>query len=146
MFMLLFYCGDHGFALDSQSVVEIFPKVKLKKVPQAPDYLAGLLNYGGTHIPVIDICQVIEKRPSSASMHTRLILVEASPNQRIAILAEKVTETIELEEAQFIDSGLHVEGLPFLKGVYSGEDRAIQLFDLPLFCQSLPSLVAYGIR
>lgn len=143
MLMLLFYCGSAGFALDCETIVEVFPKVKLKKIPgqgEKKAFLAGLFNYGGKPIPVIDICQLIEKRPCSDSMHTRILLIEKD-GHLLALMGEKVTETLDLSKEQFIESGLKLEGLPFLRGVYSEGDRSIQLFDLPAFYQSLNGLL-----
>lgn len=143
MLMLLFYCGSDCFALDCESIVEIFPKVKLQKIPGQNEKtcLAGLFNYGGKPIPVIDLCLYVDKRPCSNSMHTRLILVEVKQHL-LAIMAEKVTETAELNREQFLESGLQLEGLPFLRGVYSKGDKAVQFFDLSIFCQSLNGLLA----
>lgn len=140
--MLLFYCGSSCFALDCEPVVEVFPKVKLKSIPGQKDFapLVGLLNYGGKPVPVIDICQIIEKRSCSDAMHARLILV-ATPSHLLAILAEKVIETIHLEKEQFITSGLQFERLAFLGGVYTEGERSIQLFDLPVFTQSIQAIL-----
>lgn len=122
--MLLFYAGQHCFALDAESIVEVFPKVTLNPIPGQPEpYLAGLLNYGGKPIPVVDICQLIEKRPCSEAMHSRIILTD-----HLALLAEKVTETADLDPDRFFPSGLTL--FPFLKGVYTEGERSIQRFDL----------------
>lgn len=48
-------------------------------------------------------------------------------------MAEKVTETQDLDPQQFLDSGLHLKGLPFLKGVYSEGEKPIQYFDVGAF-------------
>lgn len=143
MLLLLFYCGSACFALDCDTIVEVFPKVKLKKIPGQSEkdaFLAGLFNYGGKPIPVIDICQLIEKRPCSHSMHTRLILIEIE-SHLLAIMAEKVIETVDLAREQFVESGLQLEGLSFLRGVFSEGDRSIQLFDLAAFYRSLNGIL-----
>lgn len=138
MLMLLFYCGSECYALECEPVVEIFPKVKLKPIPGIKNHasLVGLLNYGGKPVPVVDLCLLIEKRPSSDSMHTRLILVNAGQHQ-LALMAEKVTETAHLEKDQFVEMGLQIKDLPFLNGVYSAGDKSILYFDLDKLCKSL---------
>lgn len=142
MLMLLFYCGAECFALDCEPVIEIFPQVKLKTIAglKKHDCLVGLLNYGGKPVPVVDLCLLIDKRPSSDSMHTRLILVEIDKHL-LALMAEKVTETAVLKKEQFMESGLKLKELPFLNGVYSSGDKAIQYFDLPLLMKSFQDIL-----
>ncbi len=141
---LLFYCGSDCFALDCEAVVELFPKVTLTKIPgqgEAAPYLVGLFNYGGKPVPVIDLCLLIEKRPCSDAMHSRLILVQTAQGPLLALLAEKVTETAEINRDRFIASGIQLEGLSFLGGVYNEGGRPIQRFDLDRFCQAIKAIL-----
>lgn len=138
MLMLLFYCGSECYALDCEPVIEIFPKVKLKPIPGLKNHasLVGLLNYGGKPVPVVDLCLLIEKRPCSDSMHTRLILIDRDQHL-LALMAEKVTETADLKREQFVESGLQMKELPFLNGVYNADDKSILYFDLAKLSKSL---------
>ena len=67
MAMLLFYAGENRFAIDCSSIVRVVPHVNLKKMPDRSPLLAGVLVLGGEPIPVIDFCQIIEKRPAHFS-------------------------------------------------------------------------------
>lgn len=129
MLMLLFQIGPDSYALDAEYVVEIFPKIKLKKIPCSKDFVAGLLNYGGMPIPVVDIPQLIIKRPSDSALHTRIILVNHEHNF-FGLIAEKVTEIKELEKDVFIDSGIKLKAFPFLGGLYSQGENTIQFFNI----------------
>lgn len=143
--MLLFYVGNEQYALDCDYIIEIFPKVKLKKLSHLPDYVAGLMNYAGTPVPVIDVAQLIENHPSSSAMHTRIVLLNQSPREdetnMLALICEKVTATIDVEKSQFIDSGIKVKELPFLGGIYSHGEKSIQYFNVKELFKSLKGIV-----
>jgi chemotaxis-related protein WspB len=142
--MLLFYVGKEIFACDSEPIVEIVPKVKLKKIPHSPDYFAGLLNLGGLPIPVIDFCQIIENRPSSNSMHTRIILFKDPKNDNpapiLGIIAEKVTESAERELSEFIESGLKNKNFPYMGGVQSERNQVTQFVSIDELIKSMQSM------
>jgi len=76
MLMLLFYVGDDRYALDSKRVVEVVPTVALKKLHSAPEYIPGLFNYRGHLVPVIDLCQMIQRRQARAYSIARIVLVK----------------------------------------------------------------------
>lgn len=126
--MLLFSVGDELFACDAEPVLEVVPSVKLKEIPKAPSFIAGLLNYGGQPVPVIDFCRLLKERPAAESLHTRIILFDAG----YGLIAERVTETTNLSPSEFEETGLQT--LPFLGGILSTETESVQLVLLkPLF-------------
>lgn len=55
--MLVLLCQAEGqrYALDPREVVEVTPRVGLRPVPGAPDWIAGLCVYRGQVTPVIDL-------------------------------------------------------------------------------------------
>lgn len=134
MQMLLFYVGNNAYACDSEDVMEVVPKIFLKQVPENPIF-AGVMNYAGEPIPVIDFSQLIAQRPSSDSMHTRIIIFniqyeDVKPNM-MGFIAEKVIETRDLEFSEFKDSGVRIERFPFLKGLMNRGAEVIQFVSLP---------------
>ncbi|PSF35279.1 chemotaxis protein CheW [Aphanothece hegewaldii CCALA 016] len=99
MLLLLFYLGNEIYGLDSSQVVEIIPRVNLRQLYQVPDYVAGLFNYREKFVPVVDLCQLIQNKPSLSCLSTRIIIVNypTSTNcvQYLGLMAEKVTDTLQ---------------------------------------------------
>ena len=58
MLLLLFETSDGRYALDSKHIVEIIPLVKTKRIPAAPAFVKGLINYHGSPVPVFDFCEL----------------------------------------------------------------------------------------
>jgi chemotaxis-related protein WspB len=139
MLMLLFYVGQERFALDCELIVEIFPKVNLKVIQQESPYIAGLMNYGGIPVPVIDTVQLIENCPSGNSMHTRIVLFKyrsLESENYTGLICEKAISTIDVELSQF-KTALKSTEKPYLGGIYTDGPNSIQYFDIYAFLKQL---------
>lgn len=134
MLVLLFHTGNDLYAIDSAQVVEVIPRVSLRKVHHVPDYVAGLFNYRGMIAPVIDLCHLIRGTPSQAHLSTRIIIVKRSqPSgavQYLGLMAERVTETLTISAAEIRRSSLCAEAAPYLSGMIVDENRMIQAVQL----------------
>jgi chemotaxis-related protein WspB len=134
MLVLLFSIGINRYALDCDSILEVIPRVNLKTNPSVPSYVAGLLNYGGVPVPVIDIAYMLENRASSLAMHSRIVLLKSNRqgqgSQYAGLICEKATTTIEVEKDKFIVPSIKKANFPFLEGVYTLGSEAIQFFNV----------------
>lgn len=130
MLMLLFQLGDGQYAIPAGEVLEIAPHVELESIVMAPDCICGLFNYRGLHVPVIDLCKLVNNSPCSDSFTTRIILVDhllADGTQRVlGLLAERVTETINIDEDAFSSTGVNMEQTPFLGNAARCEAGLVQ--------------------
>lgn len=145
MLMLLFSISDDLYACAIKHVLEIVPRVKVKQLPHSSDFVMGLMNFEGLPIPVVDLCQLIHGRPCRACLHSRIILLKrrhpSGNEQFLGIVAEKVTETLRMDEKAFVDSGVSMHDLPFLRGVYSSENSTVQLLSIDHLFQSMEGKV-----
>lgn len=137
MLVLLFYIGTEMYACNTEFVIEVLPKVHLKKTLHVPEYIVGYMNYGNMPVPVIDLCQYFENRSSSNSMHTRILLLK-NPNPHeakhfLGLIAEKITEIIEKESSDFMDSGLQVKNSAHFGGVLNYNKSAVQFIHIEKF-------------
>jgi len=124
--------------------------VTLKQAPHTPDWFAGFFNYRGTIVPVLDLCQLIHGCACRLRLSTRIILVDYSRQDAarqdaarqdtargnaagiLGMLAERVTETVEMPESAFSKPGIHSDDAPFLGGIMMEENEMIQYIDLDL--------------
>ena len=105
-----FVVGNNRFVLPAADVVGIVPLAKLHDVPQAPDYVAGILNYHGLSVPVIDMTRLMADNKTEYRLSARIVLLRIkTPGQSeniVGLLAEKVTEVMRLFENDFKKSGV----------------------------------------
>ena len=117
MLFLLFQLGRDRYALDARRVVEVLPLVGVKKVPQAPRALTGLLNHRGTPVPLIDLGELMLGRPAPQLLSTRIILVRygnAGGERLLGLIAEKATETLQRDPQDFVPAGIQNKDATYL--------------------------------
>jgi chemotaxis-related protein WspB len=141
MLMLLFYLGDVMYTIKCDRVREVAPVVTLKQVPHAPEYFAGLFNYRGMIVPVIDLCQLIQGRPCRMRLSTRIILVDYVRDDHtpyvLGLMAERVTEALRKTEDAFVSPGIGMQQTPYLGGILMEDKEMIQYIDIDLLPTSL---------
>ena len=143
---MLFHLGETMYTMKCDRVREVAPIVKLKEVPHAPDYVAGLFNYRGVIVPVIDLRMLIQGKPCEMRMSTRVILVDYVKEDNtpyiLGLMAERVTETARREESDFVAPGLQMQEAPYLGSLMMEEKEMIQYVDLDLLPESFRFLPA----
>lgn len=133
MLLLVFRLGADRYGLEVTQVLEVAPLVTLKTVPQAPGYVAGLMNYRGHPVPVLDLCHLGGGGPCNLNMSTRIVLLHYSGTDGtrhvLGIMAENVTETIKCAPDNFERCGIRVSDAPYLGAVSAKGDGMIQLIE-----------------
>ena len=129
MLMLLFNLGDGQYAIPVSEVVEVTSRVNLEHIARAPHYIAGLFNFRGQHVPVIDLCRLINQQSCVDSFTTRIILVNfpiagGSGVRMLGLLAERVTETVRVTEETFTSTGVGMDATPYL-GLAANTDQGL---------------------
>jgi len=114
MLFIVFKAGNANYALEARQVIEVVPLVTLRACPGAPAYIAGLANYRGTGVPIVDLGRLVGGAPSAVYLSTRIILTPytGGDNQQriVGLLAESVTNTVERDEADFGQNNVAVPG------------------------------------
>jgi chemotaxis-related protein WspB len=133
MLFLLFELNEDRYALDTAEVIEVLPLVGLKEIPQSPTGVAGLFNYRGEPVPVVDVCEMLLGRPARALLSTRLILVRYpdgnGAGRLLGLIVEKATRTLRREPGDFVDGGIASDDAPCLGSVATDERGVIQRVD-----------------
>jgi chemotaxis-related protein WspB len=144
--VLLFDLDGDRYALDVRQVVEVLPVVRIKRLPHPPRGVAGVFNYRGAPVPVIDLAALMLGRPSRTSLSTRLIIahypVEGGPARVVGMIAERATETLRRPDQDFVAPGVTVDEAPYLGRVATDHRGIVQLVEVS---RLLPSSVRDGL-
>ncbi|MDD1014301.1 chemotaxis protein CheW [Pseudomonas rubra] len=116
---LVFRIKDQRFALDAHEVAEVLPRLPLKPIAQAPDWVAGVLAHRGALVPVIDVGALSFGLPAPVRTSTRLVLVHyrvdpLRPDLLLGLILEQATDTLRCDPAQFQPYGLDNQQAPYL--------------------------------
>lgn len=110
MLFLVFQLDAERYALDTATVTAVLPRVELRRLPQAHAAVAGVFDYRGEVVPVIDLCALALQRPARDAMSTRIVLADyldrSGGARRLGLLAERVVDTVRLPEEAFAPSGV----------------------------------------
>jgi chemotaxis-related protein WspB len=135
MLFLIFRLGADRYALDANEIVEVLPRVALKAIPSAPAWVAGVFNYRGQAVPVIDLVALALGRPASDHVSTRTILVhypvDSGASQVLGVIAEQANRTLRRAVEDFQPSGIDTPGAPYLGPVATDADGLLQWIRVP---------------
>ena len=139
--LLLFSAGGPLYAMESKDVVEVIPRVSLRPAVSLPNYVSGLFNYRGVVVPVIDLCFLIQGRPSGENLSSRIIMViseaQSGKDQFIGLLSEGVTDTISRPLDAFHDTVLNSGSKPYLGGMTLDERGMVQILHLKVLLEQI---------
>jgi chemotaxis-related protein WspB len=132
MKVLVFSIGPDRYGLRLRAIGRVLPVVELKRIPLAPDFVAGLLDLHGEPVPVIDLSRLAGFVPEQVWFDSRIILVDypagAGAMRPLGLLAEHVIGIETIDDAALADSG--VDAAPFLGQVAGGPAGMLQLVEL----------------
>jgi chemotaxis-related protein WspB len=115
---LVFHLDQDRYAIDAAQVVSVLPRVRAKAVPQAPEAVAGVFDYRGELVPLIDLCRLALGRAARPLLSTRVMVVRYPDSEgrprKLGLLAEQVLETVRLEQADFAPAGVDPAQGPYL--------------------------------
>ena len=133
MLLVTLSVNNDTFGLDAENIIEIIPVIPLQHVPLSSDYIAGLFDYHGKMVPVIDLCKLFENRDSRMLFSTRIILINYKKENNeyvLGVIAENITECIKVNDADFVRTGVSVRKGKLLGEVASIDGQMIQRINI----------------
>jgi chemotaxis-related protein WspB len=121
------------YVLDIAKVAEILPLVTLQELPRAPRGIAGIIDYGGEPVPVIDLSVVLANRPAYRRFNTRIVMVRfavGDDTRLLALIAERATETMRRDPSDFRDPQVQSTSPPDVWPVALDADGPVYCMDL----------------
>ena len=150
MLLLLFHIHEDQYAIDTAPIIEIMPVVELRKVRSTTAPIAGMFNYRGNILPVIDLCRLIGDTECPICYSSRLIIIDATKDlvnnhcstSQFGLLAEQVTETLKVDDGQF-KTTQSVGDAPYLGKLLIGEMGMLQMIRWQYFADQIEQLVTH---
>lgn len=129
--LVSFNIGDEEFGVDILKVQEINRTLEVTRVPNAPEYVDGVINLRGKVIPVIDLRRRFGMPRKEHDKNTRIIVVELS-GKVVGFVVDAVREVLRIpksvtEPPPSIVTGVEAD---YITAVGKLEDRLLTLLDL----------------
>ncbi|HVQ47944.1 MAG TPA: chemotaxis protein CheW [Gemmatimonadales bacterium] len=127
--VVTFRVGRQEFAFDILQVERILRYSPPSPLPKAPQFLEGVMPYGDTAVPVIDLRKRFEL-DAPIREETRVMVLELE-NQRVAVLVDEVREVLRVDSTTIAAPGPVVSGLAavYIAGIISRPERTIILLN-----------------
>jgi len=134
MKVLVFHIGADRYGLKLVSINRVLPLLALKQLPLAPPHVAGLMDYHGQPVPVLDL-NLLAGVAGGADFYDSRILVVDYPapdgsSHALGLLARHVRGIQDVPLTALADSGVASGAAPFLGQVASDADGMLQLIEL----------------
>ncbi|MCP4716387.1 MAG: chemotaxis protein CheW [Deltaproteobacteria bacterium] len=100
---LTFKLDEESFALEVSKVREVLELTKITRVPDAPEFMRGMINVRGSVVPVIDMRLKFGMNATQEQTSTRIIVMEIDRDGKTIVvgsLADSVKEVIDLSDEQ----------------------------------------------
>lgn len=125
-----FRIGDETFGVRISTVREIVRVPEITVVPNAPDYIEGVINLRGRIIPVMDLRKRFGAKDVEPNKRNRILVVEVE-NKVVGLIVNSASEVLKIPPSEVVaPSSMFQEGeMSFVTGVGKLNGRLIILLD-----------------
>jgi purine-binding chemotaxis protein CheW len=126
-----FYVGEALCGMDILKVQEINKLIEMTRVPQAPEYVLGILNLRGEIVTIIDLGKKLGLKSTELSNKTRNIIV-SSNEEHIGLMVEQISDVFQAEWENVDAPPANIGGVQgkYFTGVFKTKDRLIGILDV----------------
>ena len=126
-----FYVGHALCGMDILKVQEINKLMEMTKVPQAPDYMVGILNLRGQIVTIIDLGQKLGLGNVEISNESRNFIINA-PGEHVGLLVSRISDVVMADPDRIEPAPANMSGIQgsFFTGVYKTENKLIGILDI----------------
>lgn len=123
--LVVFRLGGRDFAVNIFQVERILRYQEPAPLPQAPDFLEGVVQYGDAVVPVVDLRKRVNV-DAPVEDETRVMILELE-SERIGIVVDAVLEVLKVDAERVTPPPKIVQGLAakYISGMVSLEDRTV---------------------
>ncbi|PIE70269.1 MAG: chemotaxis protein CheW [Deltaproteobacteria bacterium] len=125
-----FYIGDALCGLNILNIQEINKQTEVTLVPQAPDYVRGVLNLRGRIVTIIDLGKKLGLSPVEVDKESRNIIVN-SDDEHIGLLVDRISDVMIAHADGIENPPANIGGVQgrFFSGVYKTKNSLIGILN-----------------
>jgi len=126
-----FYVGGALCGIDILNIQEINKHFEITTVPQASDYIEGILNLRGRIVTIIDLGKKLGLTPVEKNKYNRNIIVN-SKDEHIGLLVDSISDVLLAKREDIEPAPSNIGGVQgkYFKGVLKTEKQLIGILDI----------------
>ena len=131
MELATFYVGQALCGIDILNIQEINKHSDVTTVPQAPEYVKGILNLRGRIVTILDLGKKLGLSEIEESKNNRNIIVR-SGEEHIGLMVDSISDvvTADLNRIEHSPSNLNGVKGKYFKGVLKTESKLVGILDI----------------
>lgn len=126
-----FYVGDALYGLEILRIQEINRLMDFTMVPQAPEYVTGIMNLRGQIVTVIDLSKKLGLAGTELRDENRNIIVN-DQGEYIGLLVDRISDVVRSDIDKIEPPPSNMGGVQgkYLQGVYKTEKKLIGILNV----------------
>jgi len=126
-----FRVGEQEYCVDIMNVREIRGWTPATKLPEAPEFVRGVINLRGSVLPIVDLAARLGLTPPEPTAR-HVIIITHIGTQLVGLLVDAVSDvlTVSADSLQPTPNVASETARTFIRGVLAIEGRMISLIEL----------------
>lgn len=129
MQLVVFKLLDKEYALNVKDVIQVVRNRKIISIPQAPDFVEGVIAWHGKVIPLISLRKKLGFSGSLPVDSSRFIILKVN-NHNLGIIVDSVTEVINFDNTKISSPDEFFKEAEYLIGVIKIGSRIVLFMDV----------------
>ncbi|KLI16091.1 chemotaxis protein CheW [Brachyspira hyodysenteriae] len=129
--LVTFRLGSGEYAIDIMQAKEIIKMEKITLIPNAPDFVEGVINLRGNIIPIIDLKKRFNLEETEGDKNTGIIIVKIE-DVDMGIITDSISKVVSISNSDIQPPPPMLSGIgqKYIKGVGKLEDKLLVVLDL----------------
>ncbi|TXJ46815.1 chemotaxis protein CheW [Brachyspira pilosicoli] len=129
--LVTFKLGNNEYAIDIMQAKEIIKMEKITLIPNAPDYVEGVINLRGNIIPIVDLKKRFNLEENDGEKNTGIIIVKID-DVDMGIIIDAISKVVSIVTSNIQPPPPMLSGIgqKYIKGVAKLEDKLLVVLDL----------------
>jgi len=126
-----FYAGEALCGMDILKIQEINKLLDMTPVPQAPEYVKGILNLRGQIVTVIDLCRKLGLPEIRINQEENRNIIVNSENEYVGLLVERISDVVRADWDEVQAPPANIGGVQgrYFEGVYKTDNSLIGILN-----------------
>lgn len=144
MQVVVFTLAGESYGVDITTVREIITMQRITPLPEAPDFVLGVISLRGTVIPVVDLKSRLRLPAQGETAQSRIMVVEAG-DRTVGCVVDGVKEVLTIH-SDVIEPAAGAAGfdVPYLQGIAKLDEHLVILIDLEQVLEGIAVDIPHG--
>jgi purine-binding chemotaxis protein CheW len=129
--LVIFTLDTEHYGVDISEVWEINTMLEITRIPQAPDFIEGVINLRGQIVPIMDLRKRLGLPAKAYDRDSRIMVIQTAGN-RLGLIVDSVREVVKVPQ-DVIEPPSQLTSLiedSYLRGIAKQEEYLIVLLDV----------------